>query len=902
MRRAQALLGRGDVPIGGARLKLLYSIGRRPLVTNDLHLFACALRCAVLNTRTIGDRWPIRIPAVVVALKYFVASVGVALKLLRLVAQKASDHTPPHEAQKMPICAIPLREVIRIRDLLLGFLGIVRNSHRVALPPRLHELILATVQRLSQARSEKWIPPLILLPHPRRHPSHEHGIYQHLHKRHGPAELPALAIVHVGVELLNKILHAEKSARNASELRRAPLDRAQRIALIQPCAFQNATCLQPSPPLVGWHQTPVRDHSGAGVIAVAVTQDRRAIRRQAWRDNQNEALVVPHKLPPDLSELPPELVQRRVLHLVQSHRTGLAQKLQHEFLPLVELIQLAVPRHRRVVLGLANLLPRPKHTGTRGVQRHAVGQTENERQAQTDMHGLKDPIIAVAQRLGKNLLERLAKHVNALVIRLVFADLVHGDPKNLVQALGALRRLRRVLRDILAYGPKVHARTPIYVAQVVQENVRFMIAAKPVVPRKPRKPGTHLVALVEPHGPSTPATHQIQREAVTAHGALRLAACARMLANRRRPHLVQLVPATGLYQSCNQAADRRQIHLRTARRLEYPVQDRTQASPLGARSIHTTGDLQIVSTNLLVPEEAHLPFVIAARVPFGHQVTEVLPKHALHVTLVLHMCIVLLPVVRQRPERLRELQRTLLPFRARLGDWLRGRRHQLTLVPRLSLALRQVLIRQRRLFASHLVRVNAVVVGVRRSVVLRVRGDISANAPKARATSTNRKTMKVSVAASACLETRHAHVRFGLRRRQQRRHDDAHGQLRAQRDHVRRQVRRCAYELKAHVARVVVEGPHSLAAELCAHVQTMDIIQRVVLRIQRPPKRRDAPKSMPVYHAMLLVDEGLDIVHASARLHPRRPPRHELHSRRQLLAFVVPIHWRGTHVATHRRN
>ena len=175
--------------------------------------------------------------------------------------------------------------------------------------------------------------------HVGRHPGHEHGGHEHFHESHGPAQLPTLAVNHIGVGHLGEVTHAENLARKATKLRRASLDGPQGIALLQPRSFphrfQRATLLQLLPPLVGRHHAPVRDHDGASVIAVAVAQKIRAVRRITGRDHQYETGVYAHELPAHLSKLPPELVQRGVLHIVAPDRTALALLVLQQFLSLL---------------------------------------------------------------------------------------------------------------------------------------------------------------------------------------------------------------------------------------------------------------------------------------------------------------------------------------------------------------------------------------------------------------------------------------------------------------------------------------------------------------------------------------------------------------------------------------
>ena len=163
--------------------------------------------------------------------------------------------------------------------------------------------------------------------------------------------------------------------------------------------------------------------------------------------------------------------------------------------------------------------------------------------------------------------------------------------------------------------------------------------------------------------------------------------------------------------------------------------------------------------------------------------------------------------------------------------------------------------------------------------------------------------MEVRVAAGSRLEARHGQVRLLLRAWQHRRHYHLHRQLRPERDHVLSQVRRRAHEVETHVVHIVLIAFYRLAAKRSTYVQPMDLVQRVVLRIQRPPDRRDAAEAVLVLHTVLLRDERLHVGFRSvALLHPRGPPREKLHGGRQLLPFEGPLHRRRPHVATNSLN
>ena len=657
------MLRGGASPAVGARLQLLHAVGGRKLVPNHFHGLPQSLRRSLraLVPGALGPRRVRRVPAVVLADVAPIREHVVALRVRGLVPQSSQDHTAPHEPQKAPIRPGPRLQEVRVRNQpILPLLRqrraklLSRSGVELASPDAFFDELLqidrfvrAGVIRLSHARAKERIPALVLLVHPVRHPAHEHGIHQHLHERHGPTELPTLAVHGLRVELGDQILHAQVRSWPFLKPGGAPEDRPHGVAQVKPWRVEDCALRQPGIPCLRRHHPPMSNHRRTGVVAVAVAQNRRAVRREA-RCHHEHALVGridPHKFTADFPELPPELVQRSVRHVRLGQLAGLRLLLLDEFPPVVELVDLAVPRHGRVVGAFLDLPHRTEHARASGVQGHAVQQREDERQAQANVHGFEDAVVPVAERLREDVLPGFPEQVHALALGLVLADLVHGGAEDLAQALAAFRRLGGVLRDVLTDGPEVHARTPVDVPEVVHQDVRLVVAAQAVVPRKAREPRAQLLALVQAHRPIAPTADRVQRETVTADGALRLPTRARMFPENRFVHLVQLVPPTGLHQGSDEAPHRRQVGRLTRGRLEDRVEQGSQARPLRTRGVHGPRYLHVVRADVLVPEEPPAATVVVARIPLGNEVAEEVRESALHAALVLQADAMVLPAV-----------------------------------------------------------------------------------------------------------------------------------------------------------------------------------------------------------------------------------------------------------------
>ena len=933
VRRAQTLLQREAIPLADlAGLELLHAVCTGPLVADDLDLLAEApsrfgrvLVAGAIGSGTLVRIGPVRVVAEAFAVATRPRQVGVVLVLLVAV-----DHALAHGPQQVLVRARFLQEVL-VRHLLAVPVDIV--------PP----------QRAAETRSEERVPPLVLLDDPRRHPRRQHGVHEHLHERQGPAEGAALVVALLGVELEDEVLHTKVSIRFVHQARTPPRHRPQRIREIPfgRLPVHEDALAQHVVPTPGGHQAPVGDHGRPRVVAVLVAQDASAVRRKSGRHHEHMRAAGPDEPPTNVAELPIELVQRRVPDLVERDVRALALGLpQNKPLATVELVDLTVPGDGGVVPSATKRHPRTQGAHAHGVQRHDLHQGEDERQAQAEVDGLEDAEVPVAQGLREDLLQGLAEHVDALVVGLVLANLVDGGREDVAETLGALRGLGGILRDVLAHGPEVHARSPVDVAEVVEQFVRFVVAAQLVVPREAREPRAHLVAPVQAHRPPTTAANVRQRKAVPTRRALGRAARAGVLAEHLRACGVQPVATTALHERGDQAPHRPEVHALLVR-AEHGVQDVTQPRPLGAGGVHAFGlvarlQFDVVGTDVLVPEVSGAAVLAEARVPLGDEVPEVRSEDAFHLALLLRVAVALVVHIRETHGRnlLAKLVRLRLlgrprPRRVHVGhrlDLAGGGRRLGTASSRHGLPARLlalvlvrieraqrllfwiVLLKIRRLVAdwpitSRLFVADAARVRIRPVVVRRmgrrvadpVRRKVRVDATEPGPAGTDREAVVVRIPAGARLEAGHGQERLGRGVRHDLRHDDAHGELRAERDHVRRQVRRRAHEVEAHVVQRVVVLLHGVPLELPSNVQPVNLVQGIVLRVQRPPDGRDPTQPEGVVHAVPLRQESArDVVSTAVRPDPRRPPRQELHRSGELLALVGPLHRRRPHVAAHR--
>ena len=246
-------------------------------------------------------------------------------------------------------------------------------------PPRREERLPIThlirrvlVQNFYKGLLEVWVPTVVLLAHPGRHPLRKNGIREHLHERHAPAVLPssAPALLHIplpstallaaspshltcarSLERVNKVLDTEAPLlqRETSHQRGCLKKRAAPTPAVHRHSVLPHHCI----PRHRGHVSPERNHAHASVRLMPVMENLRARSSHARRHHERPGLVRGKQAAPVDVVLPIELVQRQVLDL-RLHRShpvgaGLRVLLPHQSETLIELIHLALPGHGRLL-------------------------------------------------------------------------------------------------------------------------------------------------------------------------------------------------------------------------------------------------------------------------------------------------------------------------------------------------------------------------------------------------------------------------------------------------------------------------------------------------------------------------------------------------------------------------
>ena len=308
IRSTEALLGSLALPLVDTGCRILHAVGRGPLVADDLQLLAQAARSLsrVLVTRTVGTSllpgvWPVLVLVVTAASALDVAGRQGAL----LVLPVAEDHPLPHGAKQAPVRLAP--HEVRVRHWTT-----VGERHLHVCLLTLVVAHLVRTQRVPQAWPEEAVPPLVLLPDPRRHPGGQHGVDEHLHQGQGPTggETPSVAVLRV--EPHDQVLHAKEAMRRLHEGARAPLDRLQRVReefLLSRLALGKRQLPELPVPALRRHIPPVGNHRGARVVGVLVAEDAGAVCREGRRHHQHGSAGRLRQLAARMHELPIEFIQ-----------------------------------------------------------------------------------------------------------------------------------------------------------------------------------------------------------------------------------------------------------------------------------------------------------------------------------------------------------------------------------------------------------------------------------------------------------------------------------------------------------------------------------------------------------------------------------------------------------------
>ena len=155
------------------------------------------------------------------------------------------------------------------------------------------------------------------------------------------------------------------------------------------------------------------------------------------------------------------------------------------------------------------------------------------------------------------------------------------------------------------------------------------------------------------------------------------------------------------------------------------------------------------------------------------------------------------------------------------------------------------------------------------------------------------------IRAFPALEPREGQVRHLRRVRHDAGHNGAHVQLRPQGYHVCCEVGPVPDEIVPHLFELVRGVVQRLLGVRRSPVESMDVVRRIVRTVLGPPEHGDAPQSDVVGNALVRANKLGAVIVFSRRvslLDPRRAPRHVVDRTRRLLAFVRPVHRRGSHV------
>ena len=163
--------------------------------------------------------------------------------------------------------------------------------------------------------------------------------------------------------------------------------------------------------------------------------------------------------------------------------------------------------------------------------------------------------------------------------------------------------------------------------------------------------------------------------------------------------------------------------------------------------------------------------------------------------------------------------------------------------------------------------------------------------------------MEMRIATVSSFEPTHTHEWLVLVVWNNGGHHDAHQQFRPDRKQGRNHVRIVSHELKSRRLSRIQQTSHSRLCQIRG-IEPMEVVERVVLGIQRPPHRRDTPVTNPVLH---LNGPAQQTNHRISQaqlgiLHKGRSPRQRLHRTVQNLLLLIPVRHRGSHVLTNAKD
>ena len=135
-------------------------------------------------------------------------------------------------------------------------------------------------------------------------------------------------------------------------------------------------------------------------------------------------------------------------------------------------------------------------------------------------------------------------------------------------------------------------------------------------------------------------------------------------------------------------------------------------------------------------------------------------------------------------------------------------------------------------------------------------------------------------------------------------HYNSHVQLRAESVHPRSDIGSISHKVEPSPLSLCIISAHRMRRHTAIlRVQTMQLVIVVVALVQGKPNCWDTAIPDVVLHYQVLayvterrIPKALwrvsSLTLTRPRLHPRRNPRHMLHSAIQLLTLIRPMHWR----------
>ena len=316
-------------------------------------------------------------------------------------------------------------------------------------------------------------------------------------------------------------------------------------------------------PLSRRHQAPESHHALPRIRLVQLVVHSRTVSTKTRRDLQCHRQLAPLQGTTPKHVLVVELIQRHAAnrrlhflpHLRLSPRPAHTQQLQAP----IELVDATLPNHTPVWTELCQLRGALHHTNPLRVQGFHTHHRQHQRQAKTKVHRLEDAVVAPSKRLRIELLQALTHQIHGITITAVFAHLVHRAAQHLTHRLRIAWRLHGVLRDILHDRPDVHHRPPVHIAEVRQEDVRFIPTDELVVAREAHMPLTlalpaHQTRLLQHRA-------QIVRKPVAAIRTRWLPPRARVLTHHGPLHAMPLVmPPAHVHERGDELPHRAQIN------------------------------------------------------------------------------------------------------------------------------------------------------------------------------------------------------------------------------------------------------------------------------------------------------------------------------------------------------